>query len=132
MRSNCMLAGLGVLVTLCGCANRLTARRQDRLSLAHNVYFTLNDNSAAARAKLAEDCYKYLSKHPGVTFFAAGDIVESHNRDVNVRDWDVGVHIVFKSKEHHDLYQQAPDHHKFIEENKQNWKAVRVFDTYIK
>ena len=33
--------------------------------LAHNVYFTLKDNSAAARQQLLAACNKYLSKHPG-------------------------------------------------------------------
>jgi hypothetical protein len=29
-----------------------------------------------------------------------------------------------------DLYEEP--HHKFIEGNKQNWKSVRAFDTYVK
>jgi hypothetical protein len=40
--------------------------------LAHNVYFSLNDPSAAAVQDLVESCKKYLSRHPGVVFFAAG------------------------------------------------------------
>ena len=50
-------------------------------------------------------------------------------REVNVRDWDVGLHIVFESRAAHDTYQTAPDHLKFIAENKPTWKQVRVFDT---
>ena len=33
--------------------------------LAHNVYFTLHDNSAAAKEKLVAACKKYLTGHPG-------------------------------------------------------------------
>ncbi len=29
------------------------------------------------------------------------------------------------------LDQEAGDHHTFIAENKDNWKTVRVFDTYV-
>ena len=126
-----LIAAVEVLI-ISGCTNRLVVNRQKPHHLIHDVYFALNDDSETARSKLVDDCYKYLSEHPGVVFFAAGEVIESHQRDVNVRDWQVSLHIVFKGKEYHDQYQNAPDHHKFIEENKDNWKNVRVFDTFIK
>ena len=119
-------------MALCGCGERLARRQAKAPALAHNVYFTLYDNSEAARDKLVADCYKYLRDHPGITCFAAGTIVEEHVREVNVRGWDVGLHIVFASKQHHDQYQKAADHLKFIEENNKNWQAVHVYDTYVK
>jgi hypothetical protein len=120
------------LVALSGCLGDSIARRQSNPpALAHNVYFTLHDSSEAARAGLVADCYRYLRNHPGVTFFAAGAIVEEHAREVNVRGWDVGLHMVFASKDYHDRYQTAPGHQKFIDANRQNWKAVQVYDTYI-
>ena len=123
---------LTAVLVLAGCSEGLVTSRQLSRHLLHDVYFALNDNSTTAQAKLVKDCYTYLSHHPGVVFFAAGPRVESHAREVNVRDWDVSLHIVFKSKEYHDQYQNAPNHHKFIEENRENWKGVRVFDSYIK
>lgn len=127
---NCIVF-FAAAVAVCGCGERLARRPAQGPALAHNVYFTLNDNSPAAREKLVADCYEYLRDHPGVTFFAAGTIVEEHAREVNVRGWDVGLHIVFASKQHHDLYQKAADHQKFIEANQQNWKAVHVYDTLV-
>ena len=132
MRNFASLIAVAVIVSISGCTNGLFENQQKSPQLVHDVYFTLNDNSETARSKLVEDCYKYLSSHPGIVFFAAGQIVESHQRDVNVRDWQVSLHIVFKNKDYHDQYQQAPDHHKFIEQNKDNWKSVRVFDSFIK
>jgi hypothetical protein len=132
MRNCVLLISVVAVVSIAGCANGLFESRQKSPQLVHDVYFTLNDDSEAARSKLVDDCYKYLSNHSGIVFFAAGQIVESHQRDVNVRDWQVSLHIVFKNKEYHDRYQKAPDHHKFIEENKDNWKTVRVFDSFIK
>jgi hypothetical protein len=38
---------------------------------------------------------------------------------------------VFKSMAAHEAYQKAERHLKFIEENKANWKKVRVFDSYV-
>lgn len=99
--------------------------------LAHNVFFTLNDNSPEARQKLVDACQKYLTDHPGTVFFAAGTVADL-DRPVNVRDWDVGLHMVFKDHKAHDDYQVAPRHKQFIEENKSNWKQVRVFDTDLR
>ena len=99
--------------------------------LAHNVYFSLKDNSAQAKRRLVDACKKYLAKHPGTVFFAAGTLAEELDRPVNDRDFDVGLHLVFKNKEAHDKYQEAPLHNQFIEENKENWKKVRVFDSVV-
>jgi hypothetical protein len=96
--------------------------------LVHNVYFALKDGSPEAKKKLVEACKKYLTKHEGEVFFAAGPRVEELNREVNDQEFDVCLNIVFKSKEAHDKYQEAPRHKQFIEENRENWKKVRVFD----
>lgn len=132
MKHRAILVALAAAFAVSGCTH-LTGRCQLKPpALAHNVYFTLNDHSHAARAGLIADCYKYLSGEPGIVAFAAGEVVESHAREVNVRDWDVSLHIVFKNKEYHDLYQKAPDHQTFIAQNSETWKTVRVFDTYIR
>jgi len=97
--------------------------------IVHDVYFSLKDNSADAKKKLVKACKKYLTKHDGTVFFAAGTLADDLNRPVNDRDFDVGLHIVFKDKASHDKYADAERHKQFIEENKENWKKVRVFDT---
>jgi hypothetical protein len=97
--------------------------------LVHNVYFTLNDNSAAAREQLIASMRKYLTDHPGVIFFATGTLTPDLSRPVNVQDWEVSAHVVFRTRADHDAYQIAPRHQQFIAENKANWKQVRVFDS---
>jgi hypothetical protein len=99
--------------------------------LAHNVFFKLKDSSAAKVAELVEACKKYLNVQSGIVFFAAGTLVTELDRDVNDRDWDVGLHLVFESKDHHDSYQTDPTHNRFIAEMKPNWAKVRVFDSYV-
>lgn len=99
--------------------------------LAHNVYFSLKDNSAEAKKKLVAACQNYLTKHPGTVFFAAGILAAELDRPVNDRDFDVALHIVFKDRASHDKYQDAPRHQQFINENKENWKKVRVFDSHV-
>jgi len=96
--------------------------------LVHNVYFTLKDNSAAAQANLIAAAKKYLSHHPGTVFFAVGTCSDL-NRPVNDREFDVALHVIFETRAAHDAYQTAADHLAFIEENKNNWTKVRVFDS---
>ncbi|QDU38465.1 Stress responsive A/B Barrel Domain protein [Maioricimonas rarisocia] len=97
--------------------------------LVHNVYFTLKDDSPEAVDRLVAACHKYLKDHPGVVFFAAGTIAEDLERPVNDRMADVGLHVIFEDRASHDTYQTAEDHLTFIEEQKGNWKQVRVFDS---
>ena len=100
--------------------------------LAHDVYFSLKDNSPQAKEKLVAACKKYLSDHPGTVWFAAGPLAQELNREVNDRNFDVAMHIVFESKAAHDRYAKAEKHLKFIEENEATFKKVRVFDSYVK
>ena len=100
--------------------------------LAHNVFFTLKDDTPRNREALVNACYKYLKDHPGVVYFAAGTLVEELNRPVNDREFHVGLHVVFDGKPAHDVYQTAELHQKFIDENKETWAKVRVFDTWVR
>lgn len=99
--------------------------------LAHNVYFSLKDDSDSARQALVAGCRKYLSTHPGTAFFAAGVLADEMQREVNDRDFDVALHVIFETVADHDKYQQADEHHQFIEEFKDNWDKVRVFDSLV-
>jgi hypothetical protein len=99
--------------------------------LAHNVFFSLHNNSAAAKQKLVAACKKYLASHPGTVFFAAGTLAADLTRPVNDLDYDVALHVVFTDKAAHDRYQKAEPHLQFIAESKENWKKVRVFDSYV-
>lgn len=99
--------------------------------VAHNVFFQLKDRSPAKVEELVAACKKYLNVQPGIVFFAAGTLVSELAREVNDRDWDVGLHLVFVDKAAHDAYQDDPTHNQFIAEMKGNWAKVRVFDSYV-
>ncbi len=121
---------LVTFAAFCG-RERSEAEEEKGPMLCHDVYFALKDNSAVEKKKLVDACTKHLSKHPGEVFFAAGTIAEDLNREVNDRDFDVSLHIVFKNKSDHDKYQDSDRHKQFIDENKDNWKKVRVFDSVV-
>ena len=126
MRALAYSLSAALIVTFAG----ISARAEERM-LAHDVYFSLKDNSPQAKEKLIAACKKYLTEHPGTVRFAVGPLADEMKRDVNDRDFDVALHLVFKSKAAHDQYSRAERHMKFIEESKDNWKKVRVFDSYV-
>lgn len=98
--------------------------------LVHNVYFSLKDSSPEAIDRLVHSCRTLLNDHPGTEFFAAGKLAQDLTRDVNDRNFDVALHVVFADKAAHDRYQESAAHQQFIAENRDNWKTVRVFDSY--
>ena len=99
--------------------------------LAHIVCFDLNDASAEARQALCAAATKYLSGHDGTVYFSVGIVGDEFIRPVNDHDYSVSLHVVFENKAAHDVYQVHERHLAFIEENKPNWKRVRVFDSYL-
>lgn len=111
-------------------ARGVAAEKENRM-LAHDVYFTLQDNSPEAQRRLVDACRKYLAGHPGTVWFSAGTRAPDFGRDVNDLDFEVALQIVFRDKAAHDQYQQDERHQQFIAESKANWKRVRVFDSYL-
>lgn len=136
MRRTCQFILLAIAVTISyasfDTANPSAAqKKKEGPMLSHDVYFSLKDNSPAAKQKLVDACKKYLTGHDGEVFFAAGTLAEELKREVNDVNFDVALHIVFKDMESHDKYQTAKRHDQFIAENKDNWKKVRVFDSLV-
>ena len=97
--------------------------------LAHIVYFTLKEPSAESIQNLVDACQQHLSGHPGTVYFSVGRLVEDLARPVNDRDFHVALHVIFDDRKAHDDYQTSPRHLQFIEENKESWQQVRVFDS---
>ncbi len=122
-----LVAGLGYFSQ----QNPTDAGKKKGPAISHDVYFALKDNSPEARKKLIDACNKYLTKHPGEVFYGAGVLAGDLKREVNDVDFDVALHIVFEDRAAHDQYQDAKRHQQFIDENKDNWKKVRVFDSLV-
>ncbi|CAN5604811.1 hypothetical protein BH11PLA2_BH11PLA2_06200 [soil metagenome] len=99
--------------------------------IGHMLFFKLKASSPEARQKLVDACNKYLSGHDGTAYYSAGIIGDDFKRDVNDRDFDVALHLVFTDKANYDKYAVAPRHLEFIAENKEGWEKVRVFDSLV-
>jgi hypothetical protein len=131
-RNALLVVGI-MMAAIVGLASSMSASatKAEGPQLAHMVYFKLKDNSPGNRAKLTAACKLFLANHPGTVYFGTGTLAGDLSREINDRDFDVSLHLVFLSKEAHDKYQEHPRHLKFIEENKDNWEKVRVFDSYL-
>jgi hypothetical protein len=130
-RSIAAVLAVSVIATMGSLYAMSTATNAPDAQVGHIVFFSLKDGSEAGRAKLIAACDKYLSGHDGVVYYSAGVIGDDFKRDVNDRDFDVALHVVFANKAAHDKYQVAPRHEEFIKEAKSGWEKVRVFDSYI-
>jgi quinol monooxygenase YgiN len=99
--------------------------------LAHHVFFTLRDGAAANVDQLIAACQKYLTDHDGVIDFSVGRREEGLSRPVNDTEFHVSLHVVFRDRDAHDAYQSSPRHLEFVAEQKDHWKAARVFDSLL-
>ncbi len=120
-----LLLGIGFVASTAA-----VAVAEDR-PVAHMVFFTLKEDTPQNRQKLVDGCNKHLSNHEGSVYFSAGTIAEDLDREVNDMTFQVALHLVFANKAAHDKYQTHPRHLQFIDENKQLWIKVRVFDSYL-
>jgi Stress responsive A/B Barrel Domain len=100
--------------------------------LGHVVCFKLKDNSPPAIERQLSLCRSLLTDHPGTVLFTVGTRTPDLAREVNDREFDVMLNIIFKDRAAHDQYQVAARHVQFIAESKPNWASVRVFDADVK
>src|SRR5687768_13618152 len=99
--------------------------------LAHNVFFKLKDRSPAKVEELVAACKKYLNVQPGIVFFAAGTLVPDLDRDVNDRDWDVAVRLVFRHEGARDVSGDAAAHSRFHLDVTAQWCGARVCGCWV-
>jgi hypothetical protein len=94
----------------------------------HHVYFWLkNANSDEDRRKLIGGLEK-LTKVKTIKMFHIGKPADT-NRDVIDTSYSISWMLVFENKEDQESYQVDPIHLKFVEECKDLWQKVVVYDS---
>ena len=122
---------IATIVSIGGWVWNASAAKGSGNMFAHMVYFTLNDPTPANKAALVAACNKYLTGHEGTFFYAAGTRAEDADREVNDKEFDVALQMVFDTRASQDKYQTHPRHLQFIEVAKPLYKSVRVFDANV-
>lgn len=100
-------------------------------SLFHSIYFSLVDKSNGNIEKFTAICVRYLSAHPGIRQFSTGGLTDI-KRDVSVRNFDVGVDIIYESKKAYDDYLLSPEHEAFFPATNGMIEHTYIFDSYLK
>ena len=99
--------------------------------LIHMVYFWGRDNGTPDDSEnIARGCYKNLTNIPGVLRLDVGFPAES-KRDVVDNTYAAALLVEFADAEAEEVYQTHPDHLRFIDECKQYWSKVRVYDSVV-
>jgi hypothetical protein len=97
----------------------------------HMVYFWLSEGAEAGDAgRLAEGCRTHLANIPGVLRLEVG-FPAGTPREVVDNSYGVALLVEFADSEGHDVYQDHPDHHRFILECSSLWSRVQVYDSLV-
>ena len=131
-----VLIGLSLLALVASFALDAAARLADGAEpqLAHMVFFAFKDHSKESRERFLASCEKYLSDHEGTAYFSVGTIAEDKDvqEPVSVKDFDVALHAVFENKAAKARYLASERHKQFVDENRESFAGVRVFDSFLK
>lgn len=93
----------------------------------HNVYFWLKEDLGdKAELKFAEGLVALIND-PNVESGYFGKPADTH-RDVIENSYSYGLVLVFNDMAGHDAYQTGAAHRRFLEENREKWNKVLVFD----
>lgn len=95
----------------------------------HLVYFWLSDEPDAAQ-HLMRGCREHLPNIPEVLRLEVGTPAGTP-REVVDNSYGVALLVEYADQAGHDVYQDHPDHLRFIEANRKYWTRVQVYDTLI-
>ncbi|HQE26679.1 MAG TPA: Dabb family protein [Phycisphaerae bacterium] len=99
------------------------------MKYVHCVFFSCKPETADAdiEAQIA-DAQNLLGHIPTVRLVRSGRRDATMQRDVNVKDYDIGLTVLFDDKAGLQTYADHPLHLEYVGKYKQNWAAFRVFD----
>jgi hypothetical protein len=97
-------------------------------SLYHSVYFWLREGGTAKDTrKIVEAGQTYLAGIPGIVKMTVGVPASTSGGPVD-NSYSVVLLIEFENKAALDVYDTHPNHLRFIEECKDLWSRVQVYD----
>ena len=96
----------------------------------HTVYFWMKEDLDDTKRKFFEDGLRKLEKVPSIQSVYWGPPVKSE-RDVVDSSFDYAWIVHFKDAAAQDAYQVDPIHVAFVEESKDLWEKVIVYDNLV-
>ena len=96
--------------------------------LVHSVFFTLKEGLSDEQKAAFIEQVNTLGDIDTVKSIHVGTPAATPDRPVIQKNYDVGLTVIFDSIEQHDVYQDAQIHLDFIENNKELWENVVIYD----
>ena len=96
--------------------------------LIHTVFFWTKEGTTDAQKKAFEVGLEKLGTCPQIGTFYWGPPAPTEKRDVVDNSYDYAINVHFNSLEDQAAYQAEPIHLQFIEDHKDIWGKVIVYD----
>ena len=96
--------------------------------LVHSVYFWLKFDLSVTEIASFEKGLQELSTIPAIHRAFYGKPAATEKREVVDDSYDYGLVVIFDNLVQHDKYQVHPTHQKFLNEHRDKWEKVQVFD----
>ena len=97
-------------------------------SFVHQVYFWLKEPNNAEARKTMEKGLKMMDTIPQIRESFTG-VPPKSERDVVDGSFTYSYLVIFDNKQDHDIYQKHKTHLKFIDDCKDLWERVQVYDS---
>lgn len=108
-----------------------TASASSSTGLVHSVFFWLKEDLTAAEEKAFKDGLKSLATIKTVQQCLIGPPAPTEKRDVIDDSYSYALLLHFADIDDQDAYQVDPLHLKFIEDHKDKWTKVIVYDNSV-
>jgi stress responsive alpha/beta barrel protein len=102
-----------------------------RAVLIHSVYFWFKADADPARVADFEAGLKRLISVPQVQQAYLGKPEKTPPRPVIDQSYDWALVVHFSCLADHDVYQEHPLHHEFLERFSATWERVQVYDARV-
>ena len=103
----------------------------DEIGLVHSVFFWLNEDLSEADKTAFMEGVKSLAAISTVKKIYIGPPASTEARDVVDNSFSVALLVHFADVAGQDAYQIDPIHLKFVEDHKDKWTKVVVYDSTI-
>ena len=100
-------------------------------SFSHHVFFWLNNPDNQDDRATFEKGIQELLQIPEIKSYHLGVPASVEEREVVDGSYTYSYLVFFENQEGHDIYQDHPLHHKFIDDCKHLWSKVLVYDSVM-
>ena len=120
------VSGIGILPTISACSNRNSDLSQ---LFVHHVFFWLKEpDNKEAMDKCKHELNRLVTIET-IRFKHVGEPADT-DREVIDNSYQFSLLLIFDNKKGHDIYQEHEKHKIFIEECKDLWENVLVYDSW--